>query len=195
MYSIDQGFLSQEQRVGIVTLIPKKGQDRFHLANWRPITLLNSNFKIFSKALSIRIQSCIKDVVHQDQTGFIKGWSITTSLTNIQMVIDQVRNSDSHGILVALHYAKAFDTIRWDLIHKAIKMFRFGDLVSKSVKMLFESIKTCVFNAGYSSGFFYTERGICQGCCCSPGLFVITVELLALMVCHSLDIKGIQSRD
>lgn len=192
MYSLDTGSLSEEQKVGIVTLIPKKAQDRLQLANWRPITLLNSDFKIFSKALANRIQSCIKDVVSPDQTGFIKGRSITSNLTTIQMVIDQVHDSDSHGVLVALDYAKAFDTVRWGLIHQALEMFGFGELVLRSVKLLFQDIKTCLFNAGYSSGFFYPERGIRQGCCCSPGLFVITVELLALMVRRSTNIQGIQ---
>lgn len=58
-YSIDQGKLSDQQRTGIITLIPKKGLDRCHLSNWRPITLLNSDLKIMSKALANRIQKCI----------------------------------------------------------------------------------------------------------------------------------------
>lgn len=66
MFSLAQGSLSQEQRTGIVTLIPKKTQDRLLLNNWRPITLLNTDFKIFSKALAFGLQSCIKDVVEDD---------------------------------------------------------------------------------------------------------------------------------
>lgn len=59
MYSLDQGCLSQEQRTGIVTLISKKAQDCLRLNNWRPITLLNADYKIFSKLLANRLQICI----------------------------------------------------------------------------------------------------------------------------------------
>lgn len=97
MFFIDQGLLSQEQRMDIVTLIPKKSQDRLLLNNWRPIMLLNSDFKIFSKAFTNRLQSCIKDVISDNQSGFVKGRIIGMNLTNIQMVIDQTNASDSDG--------------------------------------------------------------------------------------------------
>lgn len=55
MFSLDEGILSAEQLAGVVTLIPKKTQDRLELANWRQIALLNADFKIFSKALVEKI--------------------------------------------------------------------------------------------------------------------------------------------
>lgn len=192
LYSMQTGILSQEQRVGIISLVPKKAEDRTKLSNWRPITLLNTDFKIFSKALSNRIQPCIKDVIAEDQTGFIKGRSIATNLMNIQTVIDQVNITDSDGILLSVDYAKAFDTVRWSIIHRALDMFGFGEMITSAVKILFAEIKTCVYNAGFSSGFFFPTRGIRQGCCCSPSLFVIAVELLAILVRKSDNIKGIR---
>lgn len=116
IHSLEQGTLSQEQRSGTLTLIPKKSQDRLHLNNWRPITLLNTDFKIISKAISNRLQMCIRDVVHTDQTGFIKGRTIGTNITSIQAVIDQTKATTSSGLLLAVDYRKAFDTIRWELI-------------------------------------------------------------------------------
>lgn len=172
MFSLEQGTLSQEQRTGIITLIPKKNQ-------------------IFSKALAIRIQSCIQDVVHLDQTGFIRGRTIGSNITNIQMLIDHTNITESKGLLLAVDYRKAFDTVRWDLIHLALKIFGFGEAISSAVALLFSDIKTCVINAGFSSGYFHPSRGIRQGCCCSPSLFVIAVELLAILVRNSIDIRGI----
>lgn len=195
MFSLDHGSLTEEQKVGIITLIPKQSQDRLLLKNWRPITLLSSDFKIFSKALANRIQSCIKDVVHTDQTGFIRGRSISTNLANIQMVIDQVQETDSHGVILALDYARAFDTVRWDLVYYALDLFGFGERVSSAVKLLFQGIKTRIFNSGFSSDFFVPSRGIRQGCCCSPSLFTLAVELLAILVRKSVLIKGIQVTD
>lgn len=63
------------------------------------------------------------------------------------------------------------------------------------VKILFKDIRTCVVNAGSSSGFFYPSLGIRQGCCCLPSLFVIAVEFLAILVRQSTSIKGITVAD
>lgn len=191
MFSLAQGSLSQEQRTGIITLIPKKCQDRLLLNNWRPITLLNTDFKIFSKAISNRLQFCIKDVVSSDQTGFIKARTIGSNITNIQTVIDHTKATSSTGLLLAVDYRKAFDTIRWELIHYALARFGFGDFLSSAIKILFQDIKTCIFNSGFGSGYFFPSRGIRQGCCCSPSLFVIAVEFLAILVRQNTDIKGI----
>lgn len=71
-------------------------------------------------------------------------------------------------------------------------MFIFWEFISKAVKVLVEDIKTCIYNAGFSSGFFYPTCGIRQGCCCSPTLFILAVKLLSVLACHSPNIEGIQ---
>lgn len=194
-YCLEQGTLSEQQRVGIITLIPKKGLERNLLSNWRPITLLNSDMKILSKALAKRLQSCVGKVISPDQTGFLRGRNIGTNLLNIQSIIDYMDASQEEGILLALDYSKAFDTVRWQLIYKALSMFGFGEFVVSVVKTLFSNISTRVSNSGFASSPFYPARGIRQGCCSSPILFVLTVELLAIAVRKSIHIRGIQVVD
>lgn len=194
-YSLLQGKFSEEQRVGIITLIPKKGLDRQIVSNWRPITLLNLDFKIVSKALAIRLQSCIKEVVSEDQTGFIRGRSILTNLLNIQSLIEKSDVENQPGYLLAVDFQKAFDTVRWELIFRALELFGFGEFVLEVVKMLFTDIKTCIYNAGFSSGFFFPSRGIRLGCCSSPSLFILASELMAILVRKSQKIKGLQIGD
>lgn len=191
LHSLQSGSLSEEQKVGTITLIPKKDSDRLSLSSWRPITLLNNDLKIFSKAIAKRIQSVIRDIVSEDQTGFIKGRKISSNLANIQNIIDYTNYKQQTGLLLAIDYTKAFDTIRWDLILKALQLFGFGQFMQDSIKLLFTDIKSCIFNAGFSSGHFYPQRGIRQGCCASPALFVLTVELLATLVRKNVAIRGI----
>jgi len=51
-YSFQHGQLSIEQRRGMICLIPKGDKDITKIANWRPISLLNSDYKIIAKVLA-----------------------------------------------------------------------------------------------------------------------------------------------
>lgn len=190
-FSLEEGTLTEGQRLGVITLIPKKDMDKSVISNWRPITLLNSDVKIISKALATRLQFCVKDVISEDQSGFIRGRSIITNLNNIQAVIAHTSDTKDSGALLAIDYAKAFDTVRWELIFHALKIFGFGDFIIMVTKMLFKNIKSCTYNAGFTSDLIFQSRGIRQGCCSSPTLFTLVVELLATLVRRSPDIRGI----
>lgn len=187
-FSLREGILTDGQRLGVITLLPKKGLDKSLISNWRPITLLNSDVKIISKALANRLQFCIKDVICEDQSGFIRGRSILTNLNNIQALIDHTNATNGSGALLAVDFAKAFDTVRWDLIFHALEVFGFGEFILAVVKMLF--IKSCTYNAGYVSDLIFLARGIRQGCFSSPTLFILVVELLAILV-RSLKVRGL----
>ena len=67
------GEMSLSQRRGVITLIPKEDSDLSALAIWRPITLLNLDYKIASKPTARRLEKVLALLINPDQTGFIKG--------------------------------------------------------------------------------------------------------------------------
>ena len=70
----EKSELSISQRRGLITLIPKDDGSLLDLSNWRPyITLLNVDLKIASKAIAKRIEPTLPNLIHSDQTGFVKG--------------------------------------------------------------------------------------------------------------------------
>ena len=79
----ERGKLSISQRRGIIKLIPKKDGIPHYLKNWRPITLLNCDYKIASKAIANRLKNTLPNIVDNDQTGYLKGQSISE---NIQLI-------------------------------------------------------------------------------------------------------------
>lgn len=54
-FAFVKGSFSSEQYRGVITLIPKKDKDRRFIRNWRPITLLNLDYKIFAKCIASRL--------------------------------------------------------------------------------------------------------------------------------------------
>ena len=60
----EKGEMSSSQKQAIITLIEKKGKDRSLLENWRPISLVNVDTKIMTKAIASRIKEVLPDIIH-----------------------------------------------------------------------------------------------------------------------------------
>ncbi len=55
LQSIEEGTLSSTQRQGLITLLPKPDKDSRYIDNLRPITLLNTDYKIFAHIFTNRL--------------------------------------------------------------------------------------------------------------------------------------------
>ena len=75
-YAYFHGELSNTQKQAVITLIEKKGKDRRLIKNWRPVSLLNVDVKIGSKAIAKRLEKVLPDIIHYDQNAFVKGRTI-----------------------------------------------------------------------------------------------------------------------
>ena len=67
------GEFSTSQRQAVVTLVERSQNDKRYIKNWRPISLLNDDFKIVSKVLVTRLKKVISNLVSSDQTPYVPG--------------------------------------------------------------------------------------------------------------------------
>ena len=65
------------------------------LSNWRPISLINVDYKIASKVIANRIKSVLQTIINETQTGFMKGRYIGE---NIRLIFELLDNTDKHNI-------------------------------------------------------------------------------------------------
>jgi hypothetical protein len=187
--------LSVEQRRSIITLIPKKSKNRLFLKNWRPISLLNTDYKILTKVLSNRLSSVLPDIVDEDQTGYIKGRFIGTNIRLIEDIIHFTKIKNIPGIILNIDFEKAFDSINWNFIDLSLEAFNFGPKFRSYIKTLYTNISSTIINNGEISNWFNIQRGVRQGCPLSPYLFIIAVELLAIRIRENPQVKGIKVGD
>ena len=76
-YSFLVGKMSMSQRQGNIRLLPKKGVNLQFVNNWRPITLLNVDYKILTKLFALHLRDILPRIIHPDQRGFIAGRRIS----------------------------------------------------------------------------------------------------------------------
>ena len=167
-HSFETVMLSISQRRGIVKLIPKKDADLKLVKNWRPITLLNCDYKIATKAIASRIKTLLPNLISDDQTGFVKDRFIGENIRLIDSVMKFTASRNIPGLLLFLDFEKAFDTLEWAFIHKTLRYFNFVPSLIKWIKVFYCNIESCILNNGWASNFFQLSRGVRQGCPLSP---------------------------
>lgn len=177
--SLELGSLSITQRQGVISLIPKKSKDPLYLDNWRPISILNHDQKVLTKAMATRIKSVIDLTIHPDQIGFIGGRFIGENILNVTSISEHLSQSGGKGKAILLDFAKAFDSIEWYTIDAALIEHGFGPKFRSWIRCIQCRPESCVINAGHFSSFFKVTRGERQGCLLSPYLFILTIEVLA----------------
>ena len=109
-FANERGQLSNSQKQAMITLLEKKDKDRRFIKNWRPISLINVDVKIASKAIARRLESILPKLIHPNQNGFIKGRSILDGVRTIEDVLEFIKFTDRSGILLAIDFEKAFDS-------------------------------------------------------------------------------------
>ena len=193
--AFENGILSIDQRRGILTLLPKADKDLRFLKNWRPLSLLNTDYKILTKLLATRLQKVLPNIISEDQTGYIKGRYIGENIRTILDLFEYTNNKIDPGIIMFLDFEKAFDTISWEFLFDTLKAFNFGNSFINWIKVLYNSPLCCVTNNGYSSQFFQITRGIRQGCPISALLFIIVAEIMSINIRNHDGIHGITLND
>ena len=136
--AFDSGRLSISQRPAIITLMDKKGKDRTLLGNWRPISLLNMDVKLLSKALAYRIKKILPKLIHSNQSGYVEGRFIGETIRTIDDIMEFTKCEGIGGILAFLDFEKAFDSVEWNFLHKCLDVFNFGSDFKKWVSVLFK---------------------------------------------------------
>ena len=160
------GELSVTQKQGISTCLPKDNKPRHFLKNWRPISLLNTVYKIGSGVIASRLKRVLEKLIDLDQTGFISGRYIGDNIRLIYDMLQFTEENDIPGLLLLIDFEKAFDSISWDFLLSVLKFFNFGESIINWVKVFYNNISsalTAVIQGGNLSEFFQIGRGCRQG--------------------------------
>ena len=143
--------ISVTQSQGVITCIPKEGKDKQYLKNWRPITLLNTMYKIASSCIAARLKMVLPKLISGEQKGFLKGRYIGE---NIRLLYDTLLYTNKYqvpGLLLMVDFGKAFDSIAWSFIEKSLNKLNFGHDIKRWISTFYANINSFMYvNGQYS---------------------------------------------
>ena len=193
--AIDTDSLSNYIKQGTITCFPRQGKDRNILKNWRPLTMLNCTYNLFSAILANRFKATLETVVSPDQTGFIANQFIGDNTRLLYDTINHCEMEIKEGLIIVLDFAKAFETIEWSYIYSCMEMFGYGERFIIMVKLLHNGSSSVIENNGHFSNTIPLLRGGCQGDPIIPYIFVLCAELLSHCIRECGDIRDIEVHD
>jgi len=173
-----------------MTLLPKKG-DLSNLKNWRPISLINTDAKVFTRLLNARLMPYFTKCISSSQLGFMPGRFIADhglTVNSIKMIAHHHRSS-SIGLL--LDQEKAYDRIHPIYLRHVLNAFNVPASISHCIISLFFSTGIQVnVNGHITSTPIPQLRGLRQGDPLSPLLFNIAFDPFVRSICQNGAFKG-----
>ena len=189
-FGYEMGKLSITQRLGVITLIPKGDKNKALLKNWRPLTLLNTLYKMVSGCIAERIKPHLDSIIHPNQKGFIAGRFIGEAIRTTYDVLHWAKMQKRAGILLLIDFEKAYDSLSFSFIKKCLNYLNFGESIVSWISLLLNNFSAVLNHCGNLSRLFPIERGARQGDPIASYIFIISIEILAHKLRNSEKIDG-----
>lgn len=173
----------------LVTLIPKVGEAT-NMKHFKPISLLNCSFKIFSKILTLRLSSIVQRIVAPNQSAFIKCRYILESVVVAHEIVHSIHKSGERGVVIKIDYEKAYDKVSWFFLFDMLEARNFDPGWINWIKQITVGGSIGILVNGEDSSLFKPGKGLRQGDPLSPFLFNLVGDGLTRMLDKAID-KGL----
>lgn len=191
------GLLPDSFLQGEITYIYKK-KDPHDIRNYRPITLLNTDYKILTRILTKRIEKGMKEFVSAEQNGFVPGRQITDNTWLCKLLQAYLDEKDEPGMFLFLDLEKAFDRVSHQYLLQAVEAAGLPPGYVRWIELLYNRERPPIRRArvnNETSDFFPIQSGTAQGCPLSPVLFLFITEGFTRLVNEDDRIEGIKLQD
>jgi len=184
------GSLPPSWREAFISVLPKEGKDRVDCKGYRPISVLNSDYKLYATIIAKRMESVMPLLIDEDQTGFIKNRQTQDNIWRALHTIEQINKDQISAIILSLDAEKAFDSVGWEFLHLVMKRFNFSKDFIHCIQALYTSPTARIKVHGSLSDSITLQRGCRQGCPLSPNLFNLFIEPLAQAIRQETELEG-----
>ena len=187
MYSTQ--IIDNRTKSGFITFIHKKGP-KTEISNYRPISLLNYDLKIFTKRLTNRTKPLMTNLFHEYQ--YAKSGKQIFSIANLLRDLWwDASDSKIDAYFVSLDFKKAFDSIDQHWLSRVLQKINFPAKFIRTKNSLNRDANVRVLVDGFRTGQVSINKGVRQRDPLSLYLFLLAVELLVVTINNDTRIEGL----
>lgn len=123
-----------------MSLIPKEGKDRDDCVNYRPISILNVDYKLYTSIIAKRLESFVTELIDEDQCGFIPARQTQDNIRRTLHILRKISRDKSSAALISLDAEKAFDRVGWEFLYQTLERFGFNQDSIKIIRVIYQEI-------------------------------------------------------
>lgn len=143
---LKEGTISPAWKQATISVVPKEGKDHLYCSSFRPISVLNVDYKLFTVILSTRVQELLPELINTDQTGFVPQRQTHDHLRHTLHILSHIQKYQIPAAVVSVYTEKAFDTVSWDFLYKVLERFGFHSNFIKVIVALYIKTECMVKN-------------------------------------------------
>ncbi|CAH2088198.1 unnamed protein product [Euphydryas editha] len=170
------GIIPEQWLKSDITLLYKKG-DPLDIANYRPISLLSSVYKLFTSIIHSKINSIIDSKQTVEQAGFRPGFSTIDHIHTIEQVIEKYSEFNKNLYIGFIDYTKAFDSIHHSSIWQALHNCQIDPTIVRTIRNIYQNSVSRV-KLEVRGDEIKIARGVRQGDPLSPKLFIAVLQCI-----------------
>lgn len=173
---IQSNIIPTEWEQCVITLLYKKGSPS-DIGNYRPISLLQSIYKVFTSTLLRRIRASLEIQQPREQAGFRPGYSTMDHIFTLSQIIERYKEYNKTLYIALIDYKKAFDTIKHESLWEALETQGVHISYIHLLKEIYSKSRAKI-KLEKKGKPFPVERGVRQGDPMSPNLFTALLEFV-----------------
>ena len=185
---LNSGIMPPNINHTFITLIPKT-KSPTSPKDFYPISLCNVMYKIISKTIANRLKKILPKLVLKTQSAFMSDRLITDNILIAFETLHHLKNKRKgkmEFMALKLDMSKAYDKVEWNFLEKIMERFDFDSKWRNLVSCCIHSVSFSIMVNGEPHGLFSPSRGLYQGYCLSPYLFLLCLSLIYFFADDSL---------
>ena len=180
LHILNSTFLSEvivgNQLQGHIVCLPKKAPAK--RINYRPLTLMNTDYKILTRIVANRLRTCLPSIIHPSQHCGVRGRFIFDPVATVRDVIAYAEVTKQPICVASLDFSAAFDNISHACMEDVLRAPGFSKWFTHCIMRLYDGASSEVQINGFPSSLIPIRSSIRQGCPLSMLLFAVCLNPL-----------------
>ena len=173
---VERGAMPDSFGFAIIKVLPKK-ENAKRVKGYRPVSLINTDQKIFSHVIANRLRKGLQKIIGEEQIAYLEKRQIHQAINLTRLACERIK---TESCVIALDFSKAFDTVDRNFLYNLFQVIGTPPNFVKSIKAIYEKTTAVVEVNHHMTKSVEIRRGVRQGCPLSALLFILAIEPLLL---------------